>query len=105
MRHVWRQSASLSVTPAQYLNTLADVALKADREGKTLSSVGAGGSTASFVVFQNFRPSEVLELIDALRSACDEANLTAALAKLAEQYPSVTSYISDFSLLRNGGAL
>jgi hypothetical protein len=83
------------VLPSQYLDSISDAALSAQREGRQLSGSGSGGTSVQFVVFQNWDPSEVLELIDRLRPACAEPTLESALATLNAQ--AVTSYRPDFS--------
>jgi hypothetical protein len=100
LRHVWRESASLGVTPAKYLDQLADIALKAQRDGKTLSASASGGTSVAFLVFQNFDPAKVVELIDVLRAPCDEVSLSLALGVLAAARPGIRSFQSDFRRLQ-----
>lgn len=100
IRHVYRQSAALGVSASAYLDTISEVALKAQREGKTVNASATGTTSVSWTVFQAFKPDDILDLIDLLRGPCAEANVTLALAKAAELAIGVRSYRTDFSLGR-----
>lgn len=97
VRHVYRQAAALSITASVYLDQLADLALEAERDGKTLLSAGSGRTTTAFQVFQSFKPADVLELIDVLRDPCSAASADSALEALANLAVGVRNYRTDYS--------
>lgn len=99
-RRLFRAGGATPTQRASFLDDLADAALEAQTDGKTLTATASGGQSASFMVFSAFAPADVLALIDEARTWAAETTVTAAL----ELIPVAVRHVgADFSGLATGG--
>lgn len=101
-RRLFRAGGATPASRASFLDTLADAALEAQTEGKTLTQTASGGQSASFMVFSAFAPADVLALIAEARTWAAASTIAAALEMIAAR---TTVVRPDFSQLGSYGAL
>lgn len=98
LRKVYRAASPQSEAGREsYLDGLSDVALSAINSGKSLIGSSAGGTSASYAVFNSWAPNDVVEFVDWARGYISESDVDDALASVPAK---VTRISADFSGVR-----
>lgn len=102
LRRVYRAAALRPCTNDEWLDSLADEALKALEAGKIRIGASAGDASSNFLLFSGWTPDSLMQLIDWARDWTGYGSITDALDAVGADHSnqSITEHGFDFSMIR-----
>ena len=93
LRLIYRQGLQRET----FLDDLAQAALKAQNTGKSLVASGGEGFSSQYLMFNGWRPDDVLAMVDWARGLISEVDIDTALALIPRG--KITTIRTDFRSL------